>query len=71
MTEEEREKISDILLERMLKKANSYAPIAAIDDKEFTERCKNFIATKTDEYLLTRLIQGGAFNVHRTDKLTR
>ena len=68
MTEEEREKISEMLLERMLKKANSYAPIAAIDDKEFTERCKNFIAAKTDEYLLTRLIQGGAFNVHRTDK---
>ena len=69
MTKEEREKISDILLERMLKKANSYAPIAAIDDKEFTERCKNFIATKTDEDLVSLLL-GGSINVLSTDKLT-
>ena len=66
MTKEEREKISEMLLERMLKKANSYEPIA-IDDTEFIERCKNFIATKTDEYLLTRLILGGT-NVLSTDK---
>ena len=70
MTEEERQKISDMLLERMLKQANSYAPIAAIDYTEFTERCKNFIATKTDETLLTLLIRGGT-NVLSTDKLTR
>ena len=69
MTEEEREKISEMLLERMLKKANSYAPIA-IDDTEFTERCKNFIATKTDEDLVSLLL-GGSINVLSTDKLTR
>ena len=69
MTSEEREKISEMLLERMLKKANSYAPIA-IDDTEFTDRCKNFIATKTDETLLALLIRGGT-NVLSTDKLTR
>ena len=51
MTSEEREKISEMLLERMLKKANSYAPIA-IDDTEFTERCKNFIATGTYQEML-------------------
>jgi hypothetical protein len=67
MTSEERVKISELLLERMLKIANSYAPIAR-DDTEFTERCKTFISSKTDEYLLTRLILGGAFNVHRTNK---
>lgn len=67
MTKEEREKISEMLLERMLKKANSYAPIA-IDDTEFTDRCKNFIASKTDEYLLTRLIIRGGTNVLSTDK---
>ena len=74
MTEEERQKISDMLLERMLKKANSYGGIAitdiAIDDTEFTERCKNFIATKTDETLLTLLIRGGT-NVLSTDKQSR
>jgi len=74
MTEEERQKISDMLLERMLKKANSYATIAitdiAIDDTEFTERCKIFIATKTDETLLTLLIRGGT-NVLSTDKQSR
>lgn len=59
MTKEEREKISEMLLERMLKAANSYAPIA--DDTEFTERCKNFIASKTDEYLLTRLLTGNPY----------
>jgi hypothetical protein len=69
MTEEERQKISDMLLERMLKQANSYAPIA-IDDTEFTERCKNFIATKTDETLLTLLIRGGT-NVLSTTERTR
>lgn len=69
MTEEERQRISDILLERMLKKADSYAPIAAIDAKEFTERCKNFIATKTDEDLVSLLL-GGSINVLSTDKLT-
>lgn len=66
MTSEEREKISEMLLERMLKKANSYAPIA-IDDTEFTERCKNFIATKTDETLLTLLLKGNPY-VLSTDK---
>jgi hypothetical protein len=59
MTKEEREKISEILLERMLKAANSYAPIA--DETEFTERCKDFIASKTDEYLLTRLLTGNPY----------
>lgn len=59
MTKEEREKISEMLLERMLKQANSYAPIA--DETKFTERCKNFIASKTDEYLLTRLLTGNPY----------
>tara|TARA_R110000868_G_scaffold327456_1_gene588428 strand:+ start:253 stop:459 length:207 start_codon:yes stop_codon:yes gene_type:complete len=68
MTEEEREKISEMLLERMLKSA--FKVSITVDDTEFTEfteRCKNFIATKTDEYLLTRLILGGT-NVLSTDK---
>lgn len=67
MTSEEREKISEMLLERMLKKANSYAPIA-IDDTEFTERCKNFIATKPDEELLSLLLLKGNPYVLSTDK---
>jgi hypothetical protein len=52
MTEEERQRISELLLERMLKEAIRYAPLGT----EYIERYKNFIATKTDEYLLTRLI---------------
>lgn len=62
MTEEEREKISEMLLERMLKGSIRYAPL----ETEYIERCKTFIATKTDEYLLTRLIRGT--NVLSTDK---
>ena len=65
MTSEEREKISEMLLERMLKEANS----SIADDTEFTERCKNFIATKTDEDLVSLLL-GGSINVLSTDKLT-
>ena len=57
MTEEEREKILEMLLERMLKESIRYAPL----DTEFIERCKNFLATKTDEYLLTRLIATGTY----------
>ena len=57
MTEEEREKILEMLLERMLKKSIRYAPL----DTEFIEHCKNFLATKTDEYLLTRLIAAGTY----------
>jgi hypothetical protein len=66
MTSEEREKISEMLLERMLKAANSYAPIA--DETEFTERCKNFIATKTDETLLTLLLKGNPYVLSTTER---
>lgn len=70
MTEEERERISDILLERMLKTALTYAgTTVAMYDAEFIERCKNFIATKTDEDLVSLLL-GGSINVLSTDKLT-
>jgi len=68
MTEEEREKISEMLLERMLKAANSYAPIA--DETEFTERCNNFIATKPDEELLSLLLKGNPY-VLSTKERTR
>lgn len=66
MTEEERKKVMDIIVRTYAKKANSYAPIA-IDDTEFTDRCKNFIATKTDEDLVSLLL-GGSINVLSTDK---
>ena len=68
MTSEEREKISEMLLERMLKAANSYAPIAEADETEFTERCKNFIATKTDETLLTLLLKGNPYVLSTTER---
>jgi len=64
MTSEEREKISEMLLERMLKEANS----SIADDTEFIERCKNFIASKTDEFLLTRLLTGNPYVLSTTER---
>ena len=69
MTEEERQRISDMLLERMVKSAFNVSPTAC-HDEEYIKRCKNFIASKTDETLLALLIRGGT-NVLSTDKLTR
>ena len=68
MTEEERQRISDMLLERMVKSAFNVSPTAC-HDEEYIKRCKNFIATKTDEDLVSLLL-GGSINVLSTDKLT-
>ena len=55
----------------MLKTALTYAgTTVAMYDAEFIERCKNFIATKTDEDLVSLLL-GGSINVLSTDKRTR
>ena len=58
MTSEEREKISEMLLERMVKNAGT---ISDVFEENFIDQCKAFIATKPDEELLSLLLEGNNF----------
>ena len=58
MTKEEREKISEMLLERMVKNAGT---ISDVFEENFIDQCKAFIATKNDEALLSLLLKGNTF----------
>ena len=64
MTSEEREKITGILIERMVENAGT---ISDVFEENFIDQCKAFIATKSDEALLSLLLKGNTY-VHSTDK---
>jgi hypothetical protein len=51
MTPEEREKVIEILLERMSKRNYTSVP-----SEEHNKICKRYLVNRTDEELLTRLL---------------
>lgn len=65
MTSEEREKISEMLLERMVKNAGT---ISDVFEENFIDQCKTFIATKTDDDLLYLLLKGNSFVFSPTER---
>ena len=53
MTSEEREKISEMLLERMSKRNYTSVPL-----EDHIKLCKQYLVARTDEELLTQLLSG-------------
>ena len=54
MTSEEREKVIEILLERMSKRTYTSVPL----EDHNTKLCKQYLVNRTDEELLAHLLSG-------------